>query len=105
MIVTDVPELARFEGRIDGELVGYLEYGRSGGVWALNHAFTFPPFRGRGVAAGVTEAALEAARAQGVQIRAICPFVADYLEMHPEWADLAVTEQATRDAEGDKSET
>jgi predicted GNAT family acetyltransferase len=92
MIVTDVPELGRFEGRIDGELVGYLEYHRSEGVWALNHAFTFPAFRGRGVAAGVTEAALEAARAQGVKIRAICPFVADYLEMHPHWADLAVIE-------------
>jgi predicted GNAT family acetyltransferase len=105
MIVTDVPELSRFEGRIDGELAGYLEYGRSGGVWALNHAFTFPAFRGRGVAATITQTALEAARAQGVPIRAVCPFVVEYLHLHPEYADLAVADRPVRDAEGDKSET
>ncbi|MEV6967068.1 GNAT family N-acetyltransferase [Hamadaea sp. NPDC051192] len=103
MIVNDVPELARFEGRLEGrpedpagagDLAGYLEYHRFDGVWALNHAFTFPAYRGRGVAAEITRAALDAAREAGAQVRPICPFVADYLDTHPEYADLAVPEKA-----------
>ena len=104
--MNDVPELARFEGRLDGaegsdrgygDLAGYLEYHRFDGVWALNHVFTFPAYRGRGVAAGITEAALAAARAAGAQVRPICPFVADYLDTHPEWADLVVPEKSGSD--------
>jgi len=97
VIVTDVPELDRFEGRLDGELAGYLEYHRFDAVWALNHAFTFPEFRGRGVAATITATALDAARSAGVRVRAICPFVVDFLDAHPEYADLAVREPVGSD--------
>ncbi|NUT32703.1 MAG: N-acetyltransferase [Hamadaea sp.] len=105
MIVTDVPELTRFEGRVDGDLVGFLEYTRSEGVWSLDHAFTFPAHRGNGYAARITEAALDAARAAGVRVKPVCPFVADYLDQHPTYADLAVTTAGGRDADGDDSET
>lgn len=105
MIVTDVPQLSRFEGRVDGELAGFLEYTRSGEVWSLDHAFTFPAFRGRGYAAEITTAALDAARAAGVRVRPVCPFVADFLDQHPEYAELAVTTAGARDADGDDSET
>ncbi|NUR72930.1 MAG: N-acetyltransferase [Hamadaea sp.] len=104
--MNDVPELARFEGRLDraegsgdgsGDLAGYLEYHRFDGVWALNHVFTFPAYRGRGVAAELTKAALAAAREAAVQVRPICPFVADYLDTHPEYADLVVPEKSGSD--------
>ncbi|WP_051367973.1 GNAT family N-acetyltransferase [Hamadaea tsunoensis] len=88
MEITDAPDLDRFEARVDGELAGYLEYARHGGVWAYNHAFTFPEFRGRGIAAEVTRFALDAAEAAGVRVRAVCPFVADYLAAHPGYAHL-----------------
>jgi uncharacterized protein len=91
MIVTDdVPDLSRFEGRLDGELAGYLEYHRSEGELALNHAFTFPAYRGHGVAAEITRAALDSARSAGVRVRLVCPFVVDYVAAHPEYADLVV---------------
>jgi uncharacterized protein len=92
IIVTDVPELQRFEGRLDGELAGYLEYHKDGDVWSLNHAFTFPAQRGRGVAAQVTKYALDAAVAEQVHVRPVCPFVSDYIEANiatnPEYAAL-----------------
>ncbi|MEV0271009.1 GNAT family N-acetyltransferase [Hamadaea sp. NPDC050747] len=103
MIVNDVPELTRFEGRWEdrpgeadsrGDLAGYLEYHRFDGVWAFNHVFTFPAYRGRGVAAEITRAALAAAREAGTQVRPICPFVADYLDTHPEYADLIAPEKS-----------
>jgi predicted GNAT family acetyltransferase len=103
--VMDVPELDRFEGRLDGELAGYLEYVRSEGVWALNHAFTFPAFRGHGMAGEVTRHALEAARAAGARVRPVCSFVADYIELHREYADLLDTAVPLRATDGDKSET
>jgi predicted GNAT family acetyltransferase len=90
--VTDVPDLQRFEGRLDGELAGYLEYHKDGDVWSLNHAFTFPALRGNGVAAQVTKYALDAAVAAGARVRPVCPFVADYLAANiaanPEYAAL-----------------
>jgi uncharacterized protein len=86
--VTDAPDLHRFEGRLDGELVGYLEYHKDGDVWSFNHAFTFPELRGRGIAAQVTKYALDAAIAEGAGVRPVCPFVRDYIAANPEYAAL-----------------
>jgi uncharacterized protein len=88
IIVTDSPDLHRFEARLDGELAGYLEYQKSGDTWSLNHAFTFPHLRGRGVAAEVTRYALDAADEAGVTVRPICPFVANYIAANPRYAAL-----------------
>ena len=38
----------------------------------------------------VTRAALDAARAEHVRVRPVCPFVVDYVAAHPEYADVVV---------------
>jgi predicted GNAT family acetyltransferase len=43
---------------------------------------------GRGIAGRLVRAALEHARAAGLKVVPRCSYVADYLDKHPEYADL-----------------
>jgi uncharacterized protein len=90
LTVTDAPERGRFEAHLDGELAGYLEYRKTDGVWSLTHAFTFPHQRGKGIAAEVTRFALDAAKEEGATVRPVCPYVADFIAAHDEYAALTL---------------
>lgn len=79
---------SRYEGRVDGEVVTVLDFVRDGGVLVLTHTGTDPAQRGRGLASAVTEAALHDVRRRGEKVRPSCPFAADFLDQHPEFADL-----------------
>ena len=75
---------------MDGELVTVIDYVRAAATcWTSTH--TGP---GSASAAGTRRqghpAALEDIRAQGWQVHPICPFTVDYLDTHPEYADLRV---------------
>ncbi len=85
----------RFVLAEDGADLAHLEYVVRDGVWFITHTFTEPAARGRGLAAKVTRAALDEARAQQVRVRPVCPFVVDYVAHHPEYSDvLAPTRSA-----------
>jgi predicted GNAT family acetyltransferase len=43
---------------------------------------------GRGIGSALVRGLLEIARAQGLKVQAVCPFVKAYLDRHPEYADL-----------------
>lgn len=79
---------SRYEGRIDGEVVTVLDFVRQGDVLVLTHTGTEPAFRGRGLATTVTAAALDDVRRRGEKVRPSCPFAVDFLDEHPEYADL-----------------
>ena len=70
------------------EEVAHLEYVVHRDVWYLTHTYTEPVARGHGLAAKVVQATLDEARASGVQVRPICPYVGDYLARHPEYRDV-----------------
>lgn len=81
-------ERSRYEGRLDGEVVTVLDFVRDGDVLLLTHTGTEPAFRGRGLASAVTQAALDDVRRRGEKVRPSCPFAVDFLDDHPEYADL-----------------
>ena len=81
-------ERSRYEGRIGDELTTVIDFRRDGDVLAVTHTGTEPRWRGRGLAGEATRLALEDMRAEGLRGRAYCPFTVDYLEQHPEFADL-----------------
>lgn len=85
--VVDNPEALRWEGRIDGALAGFADYRVHGDVVAFPHTETYPRHAGTGVASSVIRAALDAVVAAGRRIDPQCPFVADYIVKHPEYAD------------------
>jgi hypothetical protein len=77
----------RFEIERDGD-VAYLEYSLAGKVLELIHTEVPEGMRGTGVASELIESALQWAREHQVKVDVICPFVAEYLEKHPEYSDL-----------------
>jgi predicted GNAT family acetyltransferase len=72
----------RFEMSVDGALA-VLEYERRDGALIFNHTEVPEQFRGRGYGEKLVEAGLAAARAEGLRIVAVCPYVRAYLRKHP----------------------
>ena len=77
----------RFEAVVDGR-TAFLNYQRHGGVLTLVHTEVPPELEGRGIASSLARAALDYAREQRLRVAPRCPFVATYLERHPEYSDL-----------------
>ena len=86
--VVDVPDRARFEARVGGEIAGIVEYRHSPGVIVFVHTEIDPRFEGRGIASELVRAALSAARSQGLAVLPLCPFVRSYIARHREYLDL-----------------
>ena len=77
----------RFEIERNGD-VAFLEYALAGSVLELLHTEVPESMRGTGAASSLAEAALQWAREHHVRVDVTCPFVAEYLEKHPEYSDL-----------------
>ena len=79
----------RFELEQDGH-VATLEYTVAGNVLALIHT-EIPEFmRGSGIASTLAKTGLDWARAQRMKVDVVCPFVAAFLQSHPEYSDLVL---------------
>lgn len=88
--VVDSFERQRYEILIGGEIAGVLHYRRHGERIELMHTEIEQSFSGRGLAGRLASAALDDARARATSVQPTCPFVAGYLDRHPEYADLLV---------------
>ena len=86
--VRDNPAEHRFEVHDDGKLAGFARYVRRPGRIFFVHTEIDPAFEGRGLGSQLASAALDATRATGERIVPLCPFIASYVERHPEYADL-----------------
>ncbi len=89
--ITHRPAEHRFVLTDEGVDLTHVEYVDHEGVWFITHTFTEPAARGRGLAAVIVKASLDAARERGVRVRPVCPFVVDYIDAHPEYRDLLVS--------------
>jgi predicted GNAT family acetyltransferase len=78
----------RYELTVDGVLASIAEYTPAGGRFVFDHTETMPAFRGRGLAEQLVRAALSDVRSKNTQIVPSCWFVAEFIESHPEFADL-----------------
>jgi len=86
--VADHPEAARYELTVDGERAGFVTYRQSSGVIALLHAEVDPSRERRGLGSQLVRGALDDARARGLAVRPVCPFVQWFMETHEEYQDL-----------------
>jgi uncharacterized protein len=93
-IVADVPEQNRYELRVGGKLIGLMAYRRRDGQIAFTHTEVDPSCEGRGFGSRLAAAGLDDARREGLEVVPLCPFIAHYVEKHPEYRELvAKTEQ------------
>lgn len=86
--VRDVPERSRYEADLDGSRAGIAAYTRDGDLLVLTHTIVEPEYEGRGVGSALIRAAVDDARARGLQIVPRCPFAADWLRRHPDQLDV-----------------
>jgi predicted GNAT family acetyltransferase len=88
--VRDNPDRSRFELFEDDRMVGVADYRVNGATMVLPHTEIEPARRGRGLGDRIVKHALDAARAAGQSVVPSCWFVAEYIDLHPEYADLLV---------------
>ena len=86
--VVDVPERHRFEIRVDGVRAGHAEYARKGDRLIFTHTEIDDAYEGRGLGSKLASGALDAARVTDHSVVPLCPFIASYVEKHPEYDDL-----------------
>jgi len=77
----------RFEFDVDGHLA-FSNYRRDGATLTILHTEVPAALGGRGIGSALVRGLLDIARAQGLKVKPRCPFVAAYIDKHPEYADL-----------------
>ena len=81
------PASSRFMTVVDGETC-VVDYRLEGGVMLITHTGVAPRLEGRGIAAALTRAALDHARAQGLKVNPLCSYARAYMQRHPETLGL-----------------
>lgn len=87
-------EAARYELRRGEEVLGYAEFRPAGeGAVMLPHTVVEEGHEGQGLGSQLARGALDDVRAQGKLVVPMCPFIAAYIQRHPEYTDLVHPQQ------------
>ena len=86
--VADNPSAERYEIHVDGGRAGFVTYRLAPGVITFLHAEVDPTRERQGLGSRLVRDALDDARARGLRVRPICPFVAWFVETHEAYHDL-----------------
>jgi predicted GNAT family acetyltransferase len=81
-------DASRYEIFDDGRLVGVAEYVLTDATALFPHTEITPPRRGEGLGARLVRYALDDQRAAGHRVVPRCWYVAEFIDEHPEYADL-----------------
>jgi predicted GNAT family acetyltransferase len=93
--VSNVATEGRFEIAVDGKLAGLAEYVEETGHRTFVHTEIDDAFAGQGLAGTLVRQALDATRADGLRIRATCPYVRKFLSKNPDWNDIVDDPEVT----------
>ena len=89
-LVQDNPARRRFEILVDGAPAGYAAYEVRDGVIVFTHTKVDDAYEGKGVGGRLARGALDQVRERGDKVVARCPFIAAWIDKHPDYADLLV---------------
>ena len=84
--VVDNRDELRYEAWVGEQLAGHIRYTIEDDVVTMVHTDVEPAFEGEGVGSELVKGALDDARERGLTVRPLCPFVADWIRRHPEYA-------------------
>jgi uncharacterized protein len=86
--VKNSEENQQFAAELDGKKA-FINYKKqNGGVLNLTHTEVPPEFEGKGVGSRLVKQTLEQIKAEGAKIVPSCPFIANYIDQHPEYKSL-----------------
>lgn len=87
MDVIHQPVAHEFSAEVE-DYIGVLNYDLRGDAMTITHTLVPEAIGGRGVAAELTRAALDTARANGWKVVPMCSYAAAFMRRHPEYGDL-----------------
>lgn len=85
--ITDNAARHRYELAVDGT-TAFVTYRRGAGKITFVHTEVPESLAGRGIGGRLARHVLDAARHDGLTVVPLCPFIAAYMERHPEYDDL-----------------
>lgn len=83
----DNEEKKQYEFHIDGDLAR-IEYMKAQGKIFLTHTEVPAKFEGKGIGSALIKQALDDIRQKELTLVPLCPFVAAYINRHPEYNTL-----------------
>lgn len=86
--VRDNTERDRYEIFSDGTLAGFAQYVMRPRRIIMVHTEIDDAFAGHGLGSKLAMGALDDIRVRGLRVVPLCPFIARYIEQHPEYDDL-----------------
>jgi predicted GNAT family acetyltransferase len=78
----------QYEAHLNGQRVGLSRFRLDDGTVVFTHTEVDPELEGKGVGSTLAKRALDDVRARGERVVAECPFIKEYIERHPAYADL-----------------
>jgi predicted GNAT family acetyltransferase len=93
--VADNRPASRYEIRVGGGLAGFAQYQRTARGITFTHTEVDDRFEGQGLGSRLAQAALDDARRDGLVVTPRCPFIAEFIETHPEYRDLVAGSSGT----------
>lgn len=88
VLVEDNPAQRRFEILVDDSLAGFTAYEQRPAAIVLTRSEIDPRFADLGVGSALARGALDQVRERGERVIVECPFIAAYIERHPEYAAM-----------------
>lgn len=85
--IVDNPEASRYETRVGGQLA-FAEYMLTGPNITFTHTEVPEELEGQGIASQLARFALDDARARGLAVIPLCPFISAYIRRHREYQPL-----------------
>jgi len=83
------PERSRYVLDRDGEVIGLADYRVANGAIQITHTEVDPSLRGQGLGSVLVRGVLDQIRVDtDSAVVPICPFVDDWIELHPAYQDL-----------------
>ena len=72
----------------DGEWIAELTYFKNNGIMTIDHTEIDEKLRGEGIGPDMVKAAVDYARANGLKIKALCPYAKKVIDRTPEFQDV-----------------
>ena len=88
MYVRKNPDRPRYELVQSDDVIGIADYREVGDRLILHHTEVARAMRGNGKGEQLVKGVLDAVRAEGKTVVPQCWFVAEFIDLHPEYADL-----------------
>jgi uncharacterized protein len=88
--IVDRPDRSRYEISVDGGFAGIATYRLGDGEITFIHTEIDRSFAGRGLGSRLAAHVLDDARARGLGVRPLCPFIRRYIRSHPAYQALVL---------------